>query len=111
MKIKINDTIYPCTIRDIHADHTWDNRPSKAITIEMDAATAASLCVDEVAWSVVRAEGATAPLSGVKAPDLEQDMIDYSVAGTITDNRDGTVTVKMGKPTDAELLAIIMGGN
>ena len=45
-------------------------------------------------------------------PDpIEEDCSEYSVAGSITDNRDGTVTVKMGKPTDAELLNIIMGGN
>lgn len=35
---------------------------------------------------------------------LEWDNSEYSVSGSITDNRDGTVSVKMGKPTEAETL-------
>lgn len=113
MYIKINETLYPATIKDTHVDHTWGNRPSKSITLEMDAPTASALFVDDAAWSIA--------YPGVAVPDsetgemvqqmMEQDMSDFCVAGPIVDNRDGTVTVKMGKPTDAELLAIIMGGN
>ena len=32
----------------------------------------------------------------------EEDMSAYSLAGDITDHRDGTVSIKMGKPTEAE---------
>ena len=127
MNIKINDTLYPCKIKDNHVDYTWNNRKSKDVTLEMDSATAASLFVDDAAWSTEQTFSSTVlrqgengePVldeNGVAIYDTEEhivetDMSDYCVAGTITDNRDGTVTVKMGKPTDAELLAILMGGN
>ena len=57
---------------------------------------------------------------------IEQEVYDnseYSIAGDVVDHRNGTVTVKMGKPTAEELLAImdlalldatyenLMGGN
>ena len=34
----------------------------------------------------------------------EEDMSEYSLAGQITDYRDGTISIKMGKPTEAETL-------
>lgn len=114
MYIKINDTLYPCKIKNNHVDYTWDHRKSKEITLEMDSATASALFVDDASWGVA--------YPSVPVPDIEtgkmvtpdpivEDMSDFCVAGPITDNRNGTVTVKMGKPTDKELLGIIMGGN
>lgn len=111
MNIKINETIYPCTIKDTQIDFKWGNRESKAITLEMDSATASTLFVDEVPWSIVHGEPMVGPETNEVIPAPETDMSDFCVAGSIVDNRDGTVTVKMGKPTDAEILAIIMGGN
>ena len=32
----------------------------------------------------------------------EYDNSEYSMSGVIRDNRDGTVTIKMGKPTEIE---------
>ena len=44
-------------------------------------------------------------------PEAEvYDNSDYSVAGPITDNRGGTGTIKMGKPTADELLKVLTGG-
>ena len=40
----------------------------------------------------------------------EYDNSDYCVAGDIVDHRDGTISVKMGKPTAEELLSMIMEG-
>ena len=126
MNIKINDTLYPAKIRTVPADHAWGQRHSKAITLEMDSAAAAALFVDDLNWSTVqtvtahnmRVDEAGEPVldeNGAIIYDTEErtvetDMSDYCVAGTITDNRDGTVIVKMGRPTEAELLAVIMGG-
>lgn len=112
--IKINETIYPATINGKLMDSEWGNRDSKSITIEMDYATAMKTFVDDLAWSIIHeGEPFTHPLTGetVTPETVEYDNADYCVAGPITDNRDGTVTVKMGRPTDAELLAVIMGGN
>lgn len=88
--VKINGTEYPAVINGAMTDYTWDGRESKAITLEMEHATADGLFVDDAEWSILDGE-------------TEYDNSDYSVAGDITDHRDGTLTVKMGRPTDLEL--------
>lgn len=106
--IKINGTQYPAEINGILKDRAWDDRASKSITLEMDYATANSLFVDGAAWSIVyQAESAVDRETGEEViPEPEEyDNSEYSVAGAITDNRDGTITVKMGKQTAAEMLA------
>lgn len=111
--IKIGDTLYPAEINGVLIDRAWGGRDSKAITLEMDHATAMETFVDELDWCIVfQPNSHTDPETGETiTPEAEiYDNSEYCVAGPITDNRDGTVTVKMGKPTDAELLAIIMGG-
>lgn len=98
--LKINDTLYPAEIRGRTRDTEWDNRESMAVTMTMAYEEAASLFVDDVEWGhVYQDENGT----------QEYDDSDYSVAGPITDNRDGTVTCKMGKLLDSEALAIILG--
>ena len=87
--IKINNELYPAYISGKMQDHDWDERQSKAITLTMTLAAAAELFIDGLEWSIVDEEE-------------EFDNSDYSIAGDITDHRDGTVTVKMGKPTALE---------
>ena len=99
--IKINDALYPATFRGYNKDREWNERESKAITLEMSYADAMALFVDDQEWSIVYEDGETTEI---------YDNSEFSVAGAVTDNRDGTVTVKMGKPTDADILAVIMGG-
>ena len=53
--------------------------------------------VNEVAWSIIYQEDSN-------TDPVEYDNSDYCVAGPITDNRNGTVSVKMGKLTDIEIL-------
>lgn len=109
--VKINEALCPCIIIETPADHEWGNRNSQTITLELDAATSASLFVDEVPWSVVRGEPESDPETGETIPAPETDMSDFCVAGPIVDNRDGTVTVKMGKLTDLEeAYEIMLGG-
>ena len=107
--IKINSTLYPATVSGKVADKDWDNRESKAITLEMDYATAITLFVDGLAWSIVQQR--EVPVfdeegnqTGTEMQETEFDNSDYFVAGAITDNRNGKVTVKMGKKTDSEML-------
>ena len=99
--IKIGETTYPAEITGKVRDTDWNDRESKAITLEMTYAEAMETFVDELPWSIVYTEGEIVE---------EYDNSEFSVAGPVTDNRDGTVTVKMGKPTADELLAIVMGG-
>lgn len=99
--IKLNDTLYPAFISGRNEDREWDNRESKAITLEMSYADAMALFVDDLEWEIVYEDEETAET---------YDNSEFSVAGSVTDNRNGTVTVKVGKPTSDELLAILMGG-
>lgn len=107
--IKINETLYPATISGRVADTEWDKRESKSITLEMDYETAAALFVDGLAWSIVQPQEVpvfdeNGNQTGTEMQDTEFDNSDYFVAGAITDNRNGKVTVKMGKKTDSEML-------
>ena len=98
--IKINDELYPASISGKMVDHDWNDRQSKAITLTMTPAAAAELFIDGLEWSFVDGEE-------------EFDNTEYSIAGDITDHRDGTVTVKMGKPTaleEAQLINDILTG-
>lgn len=125
--IKINENLYPATVSGKVADKDWDNRASKEITLEMDYATAIGLFVDGLAWSIVQQtevpayqvdENGEAVLdengeqTGTETRDTEFDNSEYSLAGDITDHRDGTITVKMGKLTELEqAYEIMLGGN
>lgn len=108
--IKINDTLHPARIASYTGDHGWGMRASKHITLEMTHGEAVGLFVDGAAWSEVIPERILTKSDGtvVTLPERETDCADYCVAGPVTDNRDGTVTVKMGKKTDGEMLAELM---
>ena len=114
--VKINETLYPATISGRLADKDWDNRPSKAITLEMDYATAVSLFVDGLVWSIVQQN--EIPIydeqgnqTGNEIQETEFDNSEYCISGDITDHRDGRITVKMGKLTELEeAYEIMLGG-
>nr|DAH39985.1 MAG TPA: hypothetical protein [Caudoviricetes sp.] len=114
MHIKVNETLYPATITGRVADRDWDSRASKLITLDMTYAEALALLPDNTPWSIVeKSEVPTYAEDGSYAYDedgnqimeektTEWDNSEYSMSGDITDHRDGTVTIKMGKPTDLE---------
>lgn len=109
--LKIRDTQYPATFRGRTVDREWGDRDSIAITLNMTYAQAAEIFVGDLEWSLVQQHDAYTDADGnpVMPDPVETDYSDYCVAGPITDNRDGTITAKMGKLTDAEALAIILG--
>lgn len=109
--VVINGTSYAADIQGTKRDGTWGNRESKSITLPMDYATAAATFVDDVPWSILYQppEYIDPETQETVTPPVEEyDNSDYCVAGPITDNRDGTVTVKMGKPTANEINQILM---
>lgn len=114
--IKINKNLYPAAVSGKIADHEWDNRESKAITIEMDYETANALFVDGLAWSIV--EKNEVPVfdengeqTGTEIRETEWDNSEFTLAGDLTDHRNGTITAKMGKLTDLEeAYEIMLGG-
>lgn len=109
-KVEVNGMTYDATISGTQRDTSWGGRASKSITLVMDYATAMATFVDDVPWSILyqgpdyydqEAQQMVTP------PVEEYDNSDYCMAGDVTDHRDGTVTVKMGKPTAEELYNIL----
>ena len=114
--IKINNTLYLATVSGRVADSNWDGRASKSITLEMDYATAIKLFVNGLAWSIVMQTeepvyDENGVQTGVETKEEVFDNNEYNLAGDITDHRDGTITVKMGKLTELEeAYEIMLGG-
>lgn len=110
VKIKVNNKEYEAVVSGISADQTWNNRASKYITLAMDYATAVATFADDVPWSILYQpsdyyDPETQQM--VTPPVEEYDNSDYCILGDITVHRDGTATVKMGKPTGEELYNIL----
>ena len=107
---KANNTEYPASIAGKITDRDWCGRGSKAVTLEMTHAAAVQLFVDGLSWSIVQRDTVPTydtdgnPTGETEEQAQEWDNSDYCVAGGITDNRDGTITAKMGKKTEVELL-------
>ena len=78
--IKINDTLYPASVSGRVADRDWDNRESKSIKVEMDYATAISLFVDGLMWSIVERNEIDGEIQ-----ETEYDNSKYNLAGDLTD--------------------------
>ena len=102
--VKINGTTYPAVINGKHIDREWNDRESKSITLEMAYADAIALFVDGLAWSILMDVEKEQEDGSIVTVQEEYDNSEYSMAGSITDNRDGTLAVKMGKPTQIETL-------
>ena len=105
----IHEVEYPAEISGVLQNPKWDRRDTKAITLEMTHETAVSLFVDGLAWSIKQVntypvfDKQGQPTGETKTETQTFDNSDYSVAGSITDNRDGTVTILMGKHTELEI--------
>lgn len=133
--VKINDNLYPAIITGKVSNSEWDGRATKAITLEMDYETAKNLFVDGIAWSIVQKnefiveepiydidENGELAMNENRAPiqigtqprtevqELVFDNSEYMIAGDITDHRDGTTTITMGKLTELEEAYEIMFG-
>lgn len=109
--IKIKGKTYDASVAGISRDGAWGNRSSKSITLTMDYATAMATFVDDVPWSILYQgpDYYDPETNQMVTPEVEEyDNSDYCMAGDVTDHRDGTITVKMGKPTAEELNQILM---
>lgn len=125
--LKVGAVLFPTvSVGGMMQDAAWGGRQSISVRLRMSYDAAASLLPDGAAWGVVQRTKYRLPAKGDDgeplvdedgAPVLEdvvhdevQDCSEYTLSGAITDWRDGTVTVKMGKPTDLEtvLTAVLM---
>lgn len=106
--IKVNNTEYPAEINGNPKDRSWGERDTKTITLTMTHDEAAALLPDNTSWSIVQRDMVDVldeqgqPTGETKEVVNEYDNSEYSLAGDITDHRDGTISIKMGKPTETE---------
>lgn len=106
--IKVNNTEYPAEIDGNPKDHSWGDRGTKTVTLTMSHDAVAALLPNNTPWSIIQREMVDVlneqdqPTGETKEVVNEYDNSEYSLAGDITDHRDGTVSIKMGKPTEAE---------
>lgn len=106
--VKVNNTEYPATVNGNPKDRTWGDRDIKTITLTMTTTEAAALLPDNTPWSIVQRETVDKldndgnPTGETEEVVNEWDNSVYSLSGAITDHRDGTVSIKMGKPTETE---------
>lgn len=98
----VNNKEYEATVFGLFEDRDWDNRESKTITLEMDYATANSTFVDGVEWKIKQV---------IENEEVEEyDNSDFNVRGDLTVHTDGTVSVKMGRPTELEIAYELLYG-
>lgn len=105
MKVKIKEALLEAVVQSRPEDVAWDGRESKAITFAGTYEEAVSLFTNDAQWSVINAytdENGDNILT-------ETDMSDFALAGSITDNRNGTMTVKMGKYLQSEIINMTIG--
>lgn len=106
--VKVNNTEYPATVNGNLVDRNWNGRDTKTIYLTMSYDAVAALLPDNTPWSIVQRETVDVldeqgqPTGETKEVVNEYDNSEYSLAGDITDHRDGTVSIKMGKPTETE---------
>ncbi len=97
--VKINGAEYPASIEGRLHNEAWDGRESKTITLEMAYEDGLELFCDGCSWSIICEDPGEEEGTFVRS---EFDNSDFNVAGDITDHRDGTISVTMGKMTDLE---------
>lgn len=112
--IKVNNTLYPATIDGRIADYEWNRRDTKSITLTMTYEEVLALLPDNTPWSIVQKdviqkydENGKLLVDADGNPVTEEittefDNSEYTMSGVIRDNRNGTVTIKMGKLTEIE---------
>lgn len=101
--IKVDGQEYPVKSIYNYHDHEWDNRETVLIRLVMSYPEVVALLTDNIKWSKGLRE--EREVTGQTEEVMtEEDMSAYSLAGDITDHRDGTVSIKMGKATEAETL-------
>lgn len=115
IKFNNSDTLYPAVIGGKMSDKDWDGRASKFIHVEMSYEEVVPMFINDVAWSIVQDVEHQEEIIDEETQEVivqtviekeAYDNSDYSVLGDITVHSDGTVTVKMGRPTADEILAM-----
>lgn len=110
--IQINDTLIPATVSGKSRDPEWDYRHTQDIHCSFFYEEAKATFVDGLEWYLVYQDPSYINEAGdtVTPEPIVYDKTQFDLVMSITENRDGTVTVKMGETTAEEALAILTGG-
>lgn len=121
--VKINSTEYQATINGKVQDGQWDNRESKAITMEGTFTEVDALFQDGTPWSIVQRDEVPQYNEKTGEPVLNEngnpvmtdkvtefDNSEFCIRGDLAVHVDGSCTVKMGKYTDLETAYELMYG-
>lgn len=117
--VRVGENQYPAVITGRISDSGWDDRATKSIRLEMGYQDAVNIFVNGVKWSIEQQfedvieeldeNGEMVIKTIVKTDSFDNS--EYNLAGDITDHRDGTITIKMGKLTELEeAYEIMLGG-
>lgn len=107
--LKVNGQEYPAKFISKYQDLNWDKRETQTIYLTMSHDEVVALLPSGTPWSIVQCDMVDVldeqgqPTGETKEVVNEYDNSEYSLAGDITDHRDGTVSIKIGKPTESEL--------
>lgn len=106
--IKVNGQEIPATVINRYQDADWDGRSSQTIYLAKTYEEIKKLLSSNTPWSIVQRDTVPKydedgqPTGETEEVVNEWDNSAYSLSGAITDHRDGTVSIKMGKPTETE---------
>ena len=92
--IKVNGQEYPAEIIYLYRDRNWNDRDVRNVFLNLPYAQVVALMPTGTKWSSILKEN--------DAVVEETDMSEFSIAGQVVDYRNGTVSIKMGKPTETE---------
>ena len=109
--VEINNKRYVATIGGKMRDRDWDDRESKYIRAEITYDEALANFVNGVTWNIIQESEDNIEKvddKGVRTTEtvIKEDVFDnsdFNIAGELIDHRDGTITIKMGKPNDIEI--------
>ena len=102
-QIKVNGTRYEASLMGNNPDRGWDGRHSVSVRLALPYSSVIALLPGNAVWSLVQTEE--------DGTETERDMSEFCVSGDVTDHRDGSCSIKMGKLTELEeTLALLLGG-
>lgn len=92
--IRVGGQEYPATCIYLYKDRNWNDRDVRNVFFNLPYDQVVALMPTGTKWSSI-----------LKENDVvveETDMSEFSIAGQVVDYRNGTVSIKMGKPTETE---------